>query len=64
MLQIAQVRVKGNGSEVKANLLFDSGSDKSYISSSFVRKTDPRFVGGRTWFRWLCLVTPRLKTQK
>ena len=45
MLQIAQVRVKGNGPEVKANLLFDSGSDKSYISSSFVRKIDPRFVG-------------------
>ena len=45
MLQIAQVRVKGNAPEVKANLLFDSGSDKSYISSSFVRKTDRRFVG-------------------
>lgn len=45
LLQIAEVRVKGEKCALKANLLFDSGSDRSYISSSLVGKVKPKRVG-------------------
>ena len=44
-LPIATVKVKGErGKWVEATLLFDSGSDQSYVSRSLVRKTKPKWV--------------------
>ena len=44
-LPIATVKVKGEGGKwVEATLLFDSGSDQSYVTRSLVRKTNPKWV--------------------
>ena len=44
-LPTARVKVQGrDGSWLEATLLFDSGADRSYISSSLVGKVSPRFV--------------------
>ena len=44
-LPIATVKVKGEGGKwVEATLLFDSGTDQSYVSRSLVRKTKPKWV--------------------
>ena len=45
VLPTAKVKVYGkNGMCSEATLLFDSGSDKSYVSSKFVRKVRPTWV--------------------
>lgn len=45
VLPTAKVKVCGNnGKYSEATLLFDSGSDKSYVSSKFVRKVRPTWV--------------------
>lgn len=46
-LQMAGIRTLGaaNGICIKANVIFDTGSDRSYISSSFAKKIKPTFVG-------------------
>ena len=44
LLQTAQVTVRGKQGSVVANVLFDTGSDKSYASESFVSKVNPEWV--------------------
>ena len=44
LLQTASVNVKGKQGIAKATLLFDSGSDRSYISCALVDKLKPEFV--------------------
>lgn len=46
-LQMARIRTYGSkrGKEIKANVIFDSGSDRSYISSDFAKKLRPKFIG-------------------
>ena len=44
-LPTATVKVKGEGGKwVEATLLFDSGSDQSYVARSLVHKTKPKWV--------------------
>jgi hypothetical protein len=45
LMQVVTVNVCGQNGVVQANVLFDSGADRSYISSSLVRKVQPSFVG-------------------
>lgn len=48
ILQMASVKVsngRNSGHIVRANVLFDSGSDRSYISSAFARKLQASCVG-------------------
>ena len=45
-LQTARVSVKcSDGRHVPATVLLDSGSDRTYVSTSFVQKTRPRHIG-------------------
>ncbi|XP_014673356.1 PREDICTED: uncharacterized protein LOC106813672 [Priapulus caudatus] len=44
LLQTACVLVEGEGGPVKATLLFDSGSDHSYVTSALVRKVRPKWL--------------------
>lgn len=45
VLPTAKVTVQGHRGSVTATLLFDSGSDRSYVSSSLVRKVAPELLG-------------------
>ena len=47
LLQTLQLSVKGNCGETKAVVLFDTGSDKSYISKDLVNKIGPQWVGSQ-----------------
>ena len=44
VLPTASVTVKGARGDVKATVLFDSGSNRSYVSSSLVARCAPEFV--------------------
>ena len=44
MLQTAVVNVKSKNKVVRATLLFDSGSDKSYVTHSLVKRVRPEWV--------------------
>ena len=44
IMQVAQVEVMGKEGPVKATVLFDTGSDRTYVSSKLVRQVDPEFV--------------------
>ena len=44
MLQTAWVTVRGRKGTVKAVVLFDTGSDRSYVSSRLVQRVDPEWV--------------------
>ena len=45
LLPTARVKVRGSdGAWCEATLLFDSGSDKSYVSSQLVREVKPKFI--------------------
>ena len=44
LLPVAKVRVQGVNGWHSATLLFDSGSDRSYVSLSMVRKVKPKWV--------------------
>lgn len=44
VMQTVEVNVKGMSGLVKANVLFDNGSDRSYISSELVGRVDAEFV--------------------
>ena len=45
IMQTMSVRVQGSKGSVLANILFDSGSDRSYISRGLVDKVGPTFTG-------------------
>ena len=47
VLQTASVRVKGLSQEVSARILFDSGSNQSYIERNLVKLVQPKKVGQR-----------------
>ena len=47
ILQIAQAYVINDGNVTNATVLFDTGSDRSYISRSLVRKVGPKWVGAQ-----------------
>ena len=47
MLPIARVVVHGSKGLVKATLLFDSGSDRSYVSSALINKAGDKWVGSQ-----------------
>lgn len=47
LLQTARVTVKGRSGLVQATVLFDTGSDRSYISRSLVDKLGPQWVGNQ-----------------
>ena len=44
LLQIARVQVLGPNGLVHANVLFDTGSDRTYISQRLVNKVRPEWV--------------------
>lgn len=44
LLPVARVKVKGADGWFVATLMFDSGSDKSYVSQSLVQKVRPRWL--------------------
>jgi hypothetical protein len=44
ILPIAKVRVKGENGFTEASLLFDSGSDRSYVSSQLVKRVRPKWA--------------------
>lgn len=44
ILQTVEVQVRGRSGLVKANTLFDTGSDRSYISSELVSRVDAEFT--------------------
>ena len=44
LLQTMQIFVEGEKGKVKVNALFDTGSDRTYISDSVVQKISPRWV--------------------
>ena len=46
-LQTANIEVRGKGGTATATVLFDSGSDRSYISSSLADKIQPEWVGSK-----------------
>ncbi|XP_037778187.1 uncharacterized protein LOC119574962 [Penaeus monodon] len=49
VLQTARVKVYGDsGICCEATLLFDTGSDRSYVSSNFVKKVKPKWVSSET----------------
>jgi hypothetical protein len=48
LMQVVPVLVKGCNGLVKANVLFDSGSDRSYVSSGLVRRVRPSFKGSES----------------
>ena len=47
VLQTAKVHVKGKSGTVEATLLFDSGSDRSYVTSNLVKKVQPQWVSSQ-----------------
>lgn len=44
VLQTARVQVHGRTGKVEATLLFDSGSDRSYVSSFLIKRVGPKWV--------------------
>jgi len=44
VLQTALVEVSSRTGPVKARLLFDTGADRTYVSSKFVKSTSPEYV--------------------
>ena len=44
ILQCARVRVHGDLGVSEANVLFDTGSDRTYISTSLVQRVSPKYV--------------------
>jgi len=44
VMQTLEVEIRGLEGVVKANVLFDSGSGRSYIASNLVRKMKSEFV--------------------
>lgn len=44
VLQTARVCVHGSKGKVEATLLFDSGSDRTYVSSSLINRVGPKWV--------------------
>ena len=46
-LQTAQITVKGQSGVTQATILFDTGSDRSYVSESLVKKIDPTWAGSQ-----------------
>ena len=47
LLQMAKVSIIGHCGVTTATVLFDSGSDRSYITSSLVRDIEPEYVGAQ-----------------
>ena len=45
LLQSASVEVRGQKGVTRVNVLFDTGSDRSYISGDLVQKVGPEWVG-------------------
>ncbi|XP_064649968.1 uncharacterized protein LOC135501660 [Lineus longissimus] len=45
VLQTAKVKIVGRQGCTEATLMFDSGSDRSYITSSMVKRVKPEWVG-------------------
>ena len=45
LLQVAKVKVNGNKGVFEANVLFDTGADRSYVSQDLVKRVGPK---------WLC----------
>ena len=45
LLQSASVEIRGQKGVTRANVLFDTGSDRSYISGDLVQKVGPEWVG-------------------
>ena len=43
ILPMAKVKVKGSRGEAEVNLLFDTGSDRTYVTSDLVKKIGPQF---------------------
>lgn len=43
ILQIARVQVTGNNGPMELSILFDTGSDRSYVTSKVVRRLRPEF---------------------
>jgi hypothetical protein len=48
LMQVLTVQVQGRDGPVQANVLFDSGSDRSYVSSQLCRLVQPSFVGSES----------------
>ena len=48
IMQVVPVLVNSRNGAVRANVLLDSGSDRSYVSSELVRKAQPSFVGSES----------------
>jgi hypothetical protein len=44
LLQTARVKVHGKKGVTEATVLFDTGSDRTYVSSSLVHKVGPQWV--------------------
>ena len=45
MLQSARVQIRSRGNKyVEANVVFDTGADRSYVSSKFVKKSKSQSV--------------------
>ena len=43
VMQVLRLEVRGRNGITHANVLFDSGSDRTYVSQDIVRQTDPEF---------------------
>lgn len=43
VMQVLRLEVRGRNGIVQANVLFDSGSDRTYVSSDLVHQVDPEF---------------------
>ena len=43
VMQVLKLEVRGRSGIVEANVLFDSGSDRSYVTSDLVSQVDPEF---------------------
>ena len=44
-LQVARVRLSGHRGSVDAKVLFETGSDRSYVSSDAVKAIGPEWLG-------------------
>jgi len=43
VMQVLKLEVRGRNGIVEANVLFDSGADRTYVSSDIVKQIDPEF---------------------
>jgi hypothetical protein len=48
VFQLANVEVLGHNNKLRANVLFDGGSDHSYVTTSLVKRLGPTFLGSKT----------------